>query len=279
MEIQQVQKKRFFDTLRKTANPRVSFDIETRPGPEKLLREIFELKMEKYEFPPEPETWDPDKIVVPKNYKRPEAIAAYKSRAAADHAASVRQYPQEIQAIKDAEWEKFVENAPISDALGQVQAIGYGVRPKSDGELLVFLDLDRTCDHEADILQTFWQVVRIVRQRYGSLIGWNNHSFDLPFCVNRTHVCGFRPPHVRTKYNRYEDWSVDLMDRWRQGRYKISLKLDIAARVFGVAGKMEGMTGDQFWRVMDAGDVSTAREYLTADIIATHGVAEKMGEA
>lgn len=275
--VKRVKEKTFFDVLKKTAAPRVSFDIETSPGPEELLKKFFQERVDEGEvaLPEEPGNFDPAAVQAPKNWKDPKKIAEYLSRAAAEHAAKKNGFKAEYNQAYDAAWESFLDNAPLSEIYGMVCAIGYGIEVRE--ELLVYLDIDQHKSDEEGIIRRLWEIVNLIRYRSGRLIHHNGHGFDLPFCVNRSYVYRIMPPQLRTKYRSFEDFSVDLLDVWKQGRYRMQgpSKLDAIAKVLGVAAKATAddgskITGDQFWKMLREGQLALAKTYLESDIVATH---------
>lgn len=273
MTVRRVRTGELVASMEKMVAPQIAFDIETQPGPEALLRAFFaDLEID---LPPEPGEFDPSKVKTG-NTKNPELIAAKLSEAAAKHATYANGWKDQCDQIRDNAWKEFVESAPLSAKLGEICAIGYGLT-KSDGSLDVVLDIANENRNEAELLSTLWSVVVCIRRKYGKLIHLNGHRFDLPFCIRRTWVQRMHPPECRNKYRRWDDWSIDLVDTWSCGVYRDYISLQHAAKLFGVQGKLDGVDGSMFWKLLRDGHLDIAKDYLEHDIIATAGVAKAMG--
>ena len=151
-------------------------------------------------------------------------------------------------------------------------AVGYGFFDEKK-ELSTYIDI---AADEQQMLARFWRMIVEVRRRMNNVITHNGHNFDLPFMKRRAFVLGMRVPTLRTKYNKWEDIFLDTMVEWGSGEWKAYVKLDHLAKLFGVQGKLEGVSGADFWKLLRDNKVDLAREYLNSDIVATAAVAQKM---
>ena len=270
--IAEVSQTEFQTLLHSLADQRftVVFDIETGPSGEAFLRSIYDES--KLDPPKDPGEFDAAAVKFG-NMKDPAKIAAKIAEDREKHARAAENWVHELKTYHEAEWAKYVDAAPLSALHGRVVAIGYGLSygDQEQPDLSVFLDLATA---ELEMLERFWMYLASVRVHRRRIIGHNSHRFDLPFLIRRSYAHGLKPPNLRTKYNRWDDCSADTSDAWALGDYKSYVKLDHLAKLFGVQGKMEGITGDKFHKLLAAGQESVAREYLRSDIVATHQVAK-----
>ena len=236
---------------------RLAYDIETAPLPDDQLLRFF--------VPPIPAEFDPAAVKIG-NLIDPAKIAAKIAAARAKHAAEA---PTEEDAF-----DTFRNEAPLSALYGRVCAIGYGVC-QPDGSAEAFLDIAWPPSEEEHMLVRWWNVVVECRRRHGQLISFNGERFDLPFLTRRSWAHGMRPPSLRDKYNKW-DSSIDLRNHWCMGDYTQKGKLDDIARCFGLGGKLEGVTGAGFWKLLRDSQFGIAADYLRSDITATAAVAHRI---
>ena len=184
------------------------------------------------------------------------------------------EYDTKVKKIKEKAWENYVENATLSWMLSRVLAIGYGIIDGKD-KLQVSLDIDE--EDEPGLLQTFWEIVLTTRENRGRLISFGGHGFDIPFATRRSWARGVECPYLLTKYRKMQDFCVDTLELCRMGgKIEKGWDLDRVAKALGVKGKMEGMTGEMFWKVLRE-DRDKAEKYLEMDIRCLAGVANKLG--
>lgn len=236
------------------------FDIETKGLRDEALALAEPFKA--YEpLPP----FDPKTVKVG-NLKDPDKVAA-KIRAEEEaYSEKIKQHYAEYEKAQ-AEYEaKIISKAALNALCGEVVAIG--IKTEESETIL--------SGNEADILRQFWELYGTTSEPF---VGWNNNGFDVPFLVRRSWKNGIVVPNVYQ--GRYLDKRfIDLMEMFACGEYGYKLKLDNAARFFGVEGKYQGdCTGADFAMMFESDDpVAQAKavEYLKCDLRATYVIAEKM---
>jgi predicted PolB exonuclease-like 3'-5' exonuclease len=262
-----IDREQFFQLL-DCKFPKVCFDIETGPERDEVLRQFYDES--KVILPDDPGKFDPKTVKIG-NLKDPVKIGAKIAEERVKHDDRVRNWKPEVEAIKQQAWTDFINAAPLSSICGRVLAIGYGIA--TAGGLKVYIDISG----EWEMLGYFWDAVVEIRRHGGRLIGHNSNNFDLPFLTRRSWKYGINPPYLFTKYGKPEDFVEDTLRHWGCGDNRAYVKLDHLAKLMGVEGKLEGVTGDQFWVLLRDGQVELARNYLTSDIVATYNVAKGMG--
>lgn len=257
----------FFDRLSKDVPHQVVWDIETGPRNTSDIEYFFDASTVR--LPPPVPAFDASRVRYGTT-KDPMKRHVILQKARTTHAQAVADRDLEILKSQANAKREFLESAALKSHLGQVLAIGYGYFTGSD--LKIFLDIGP----ESDILIRYWKIVAAVRHRKGTLFSWNGDRFDLPFVTQRSWMNELKPPYSITKYNKPEDYHVDAARHYNMGVYGASIKLDHAARALGVPGKMSGITGDQFSRLLiDAPE--RAADYLAADILSTASVCDAIG--
>jgi len=245
------------------------FDIETRPADRETLDDLFQD--EEVKLPENPGVFDPNKIKYG-NTKDPAKREAKRKDEMAKHDAALASWHDDCQQAKDDAWAAFVDRATLSPVSGRVLAVGYGLK-RGDG---VQLCLDVEADKEMDLLLRFWKFVALLKKRSGKLVSYNGNRFDIPFCVRRSWAYeDVTPLNLRTKYNKMEDFCVDAYEHYKCGDYQANIKLDALARMMGVQRKLEGMTGDMFWKEY-RDNPERAMDYLALDIHSLAEVAMRM---
>ena len=152
-------------------------------------------------------------------------------------------------------------------------AIGYGLK-LGGTDVRLFLDIEPEDEH--GLLLRLWKFVELVRKRGHKLVSFNGHSFDLSFCRRRSWAYeDINPPDLVTKYRSYEDFCIDTYEVYKKGGgYRDSIKLRNLAKMMGVTGKLEGVTGDMFHSLYRS-DPDLAIKYLTLDVLSLAAVAER----
>lgn len=245
------------------------YDIETRPAEDEVVLAAFQDANVK--LPPYPGVFDPMKVA----YGNTKDVEKRKAKLTDDmvkHNIKLASWDDECKKAKEEAWQEFRKNATLDSDAGRVMAIGYGLKRGTDVQLC--LDVEPEC--ERNLLLRFWRFVNLIRKRDGKLISFNGNSFDIPFCTWRSWAYeDINPPRLVTKYRKYEDFCVDCHEEYKLGVYGAHIKLKKLARLMRVPGKLEGMTGDQFWQVYGE-DQEKALDYLAHDVHCLAAVAERM---
>ena len=269
-----VNKEEFFKILNDGQLHSVCFDIETRPEPDDILKRFF--KTDKLALPSHPGEFDPAAVKT-NHLVDPAKISAKILADKKKYEIAMATWEQTCSTKLTAAWENFVDEAPLSVLYGGVCAIGYGV---TDGlTCKVWLDIDFEDEHS--LLVNFWNMLSALRQHgYADLISFGGQGFDTPFVLRRSFkydIKKARISNILDKDKWWPTWHKDIRLLWNFGDKYAKGTLDDIARMLGVPGKKEGMTGDQFWRVLKAGQLDVARDYLRSDIVALYEVSRKMG--
>lgn len=238
----------------------IIFDIETGPLPEEQLRESMPA-------------FDEAEVKVG-NIKDPEKIKA------------------KIESARQVYEKDYYERAALDATRGQVLAIGYqwvNAHDDRDSRNTVCIDGSARQENWQDPnwqepawLFRFWQQFqRATANDNVPIIGFNIFSFDLPFLLHRSWLLGVDVPiAVREQqpggYARWHPCFVDLMRIWQCGNNHEYISLDRLAKLMGVGGKPDGVTGADFARLWEE-DRKQAEEYLLNDLEMTHQIALRMG--
>lgn len=249
------------------------FDLETGPVDDEILVPLCP----EFEPPPRPGVFDPASVKCG-NIKDQAKIDAKIIEAAAAHQAAAANYEKNVAAARDNHLADFRSKAALSPITGRVLAIGFknhkGARVEDGG------------GDEAVLIAKFWDSYLRCKKRLGTdgplrMAGWNIHGFDLPFLVRRSWLLGVTiPSTIRDQQGRYWDGLfIDLMVRFAVGAWKENVKLDLAAKFFGVGAKPDGVNGGDFARLWfgTAAEKEQAVSYLLNDLDMTAKVAERMG--
>ena len=241
------------------------FDIETKPLPEDELRNF-------YPDPPLPS--HPGPFLASKvkygQRKSPESRTAWLLECQERHSAKIVDWAAKCAEVSKAHWQSFVEESTLHSHLSQVAAIGYGFVDAPDKVLC--LDID----HEHKLISRFWELVKLTKLAHGQIIGYNSNAFDLPFLTQRSYVLNIHPVKwFDNRYRRPLDFCIDILEHWCFGQYRRKISMQNLAKSLGVSGKLEGVSGKDFHRLLET-DREKAREYLQRDIITTIELAHKI---
>jgi len=265
MKVKHIDEDQFIHAMSGTARQvRLVFDIETAPLPDSALALTYDSSDLK--LPDPPGAFDPQSV----KYGRmtdPKKRAAKLQECVNAHNAALSAYPHECARIQDEHWAKFKEKAALDAMTGRVVAIGYAMPTGPDCK--VFLHYGT----EEDLLANFWETVTSPCLK--SAAGHNIAGFDLPFLIKRSWIHQMTPPPCINQYGRVEPPFKDTMTTWQCGNRGSFAKLDRIAAAMGIPGKLDGVTGDQFAQLLED-DKETADKYLTADVVATLRVAQRM---
>lgn len=272
--IRNIGEQEFWKLLDDNSHRSVCWDIETAPETESVLRRFYDES--KLDLPPNPGSWDRKQVKLG-NLKDQIKIQEKISEAREKHNLALADWVTACETKRRSAWEAFIDRAPLSAVYGKICAIGYGV---TDGmDLAVWLDIT---EDENLLLIHFWRVVANLRRRGNDalLVAHNGDGFDCPFVTRRSWRYDLRPPKVPKLFEKDKwtpAWIVDTLKVWACGDYREYIKLDLLAKMLGVDGKLEGVTGDMFWKLLRDGELETARKYLRSDITALYWVSKKLG--
>lgn len=179
----------------------------------------------------------------PSNYKDPEKIAAN-------------------LAEKKAQWKSRAALSPLTGkvlCIGVLDIDGTFVVMDGDGDERVVLEQFRKfADHNKD----------------SQIVGFNIHSFDIPFLCKRAWKHGIQPcVRPGTRLFSSDRW-IDLRNVWQMGDKTAEGSLDAIAKFFGVGAK--NGSGADFAALWES-DKAAATEYLRNDLNLTRDIAERMG--
>ena len=161
----------------------------------------------------------------------------------------------------------FFDKAALDPLTGRVVAIGM-----LDIETDKFFIIGH--DDEARTLTEFWAATRGEMGRNNPLIGFNIHSFDLPFLIRRSWKHRVTVPFGIRRGRYWSDQVCDLRDCWQLGDRQARGSLDSIARHLGVGAKNgDGKAFAELWQ----NDRPKAEAYLRNDIELTAKVADALG--
>lgn len=172
--------------------------------------------------------------------------------------------PAKIEADIAEKRAEFIDRAALSPTTGQILSIGYlGPQPEDIG--IYFAD---DMGGEAFLIKAFFSNMAT----RPTMIGFNTHSFDLPFIMRRAWFHGLPVP--RELLQRYfPDYFVDLLIVWQAGNRDQKISLNNMAKFFGI-GEKNGEAKD--FAKYYAEDRTKAIEYLSNDLRMTYECAKRM---
>lgn len=212
----------------------IFFDIETGPISDPELSSMT---------PP----FDPAEVKTG-NLKDPEKIAAKRAEAEANHQ------------------REFVERAALDPLTGRVLAVGL-LSPQGEFRLIGHED-------EAAILREFWGACCGGTSGINRMVGFNTHTFDLPFLIRRSFKHQVAVPAGIRRGRYWAEEMVDLREEWQLGDRQARGSLDMIARYFGIGAKDgNGRDFAKLWQT----DRARAEAYLLKDLELTARIAGRLG--
>lgn len=175
--------------------------------------------------------------------------------------------PAKIAERETAYRRDYIERAALDPLTGQVLAIGYRSWTL-DGKYRIIHGLS-----EKTIIAEFWQDLELAG--YPRLVGFNSHSFDLPFLFRRSWAMGIAAPMGVYRGDRYwhDRQTLDLREVWQLGDRMAKGSLDAVCRCLGLGGK-EG-SGADFAELLKH-NTASALEYLKKDLDLTAMLYERL---
>lgn len=187
----------------------------------------------------------------PGNYKKDEAIAAWREK-------------------DRAEWaEGRVKECSLNPRLGRILCIGY------QGVGIGCLTAPTEAD-EPQILREFWEMVHESTR----LVTWNGLDFDARWILLRSIAHGvepsIRPDTLRSWFRRYTVYPHfdcrAVLTNWRPE----TGTLGEWASFLGVEGKVDGLNGSHVYEAFKAGELEKIADYCTADVQCTAGIYQRL---
>jgi DNA polymerase elongation subunit (family B) len=130
-----------------------------------------------------------------------------------------------------------------------------------EGGLVEFVPGD-----EVMVLTEFWKTVA----RYGQFITFNGRSFDCPFLMLRSAICGVKPTRNLMPYRYAANEHCDLLEQLTfYGAFR-KFNLDFYCKGLGIKSpKGEGISGQDVGRLFAEGRHREIASYCLADVRAT----------
>jgi predicted PolB exonuclease-like 3'-5' exonuclease len=129
---------------------------------------------------------------------------------------------------------------------------------------------------EKEILEDFWEGIK----GYDVFVTFNGRSFDIPFLLHRSVVCGVQPSHLFA-HNRYLTkqslpYHVDLMDELTMyGAMNKRPSLHLLLQAYGIESKKGQVDGSQVAELFKAGRFDELVRHNIDDVLATTALYEK----
>ncbi len=152
---------------------------------------------------------------------------------------------------------------------------GKGLKEKTEDDI-VYKPMD-----EKTMLEHFWDGSRA----YDEFVSFNGRTFDVPFLVARSAICGVRPTKdlMSNRYlgsQRSGAKHIDLLDQLSfYGAVRRKGSLHLWCRAFGIKSpKGDGVTGDDVSALFKEGKYMDIAQYNAQDLWATKALYEKWDE-
>jgi predicted PolB exonuclease-like 3'-5' exonuclease len=166
---------------------------------------------------------------------------------------------------KAQEWS---DKLALSALTGQILAIGWCIDDRPFEYVCVGDGLT-----EADVIEKFFETAISVEK----LVGFNSHSFDLPFIYRRSlRYSHIMIPHdtIYPRNRRLSSIHTDLMEDWSMYDTQARVSLSNLAKFFGLRPKTgNGKDFDNLFRT----NKEEAIAYLKHDVELTREIANRMG--
>jgi DNA polymerase elongation subunit (family B) len=190
-----------------------------------------------------------DRVKVPGNYKKEEAIEKYKE----DHA--------------EEAWLK----TSFDGMYGEIVSIAWA---EGEGEVQsTYRPLDGS---EADVLESFFSAVRPFFDKHQVVwMGHNITGFDLRFLWQRAVILGVDPGiPIPVNAKPWSDTIRDTLYMWK-GTQTAGGSLDAICKAFGLEGKGD-ITGADVWPLMQAGEHEKVGLYNQDDVEKVRTIYKRM---
>lgn len=183
-------------------------------------------------------------------------------------ASGVLKDPVKILADIAAKKQKWMDDAALSAITGQLLCIG--ISESGSGGIIE--------GDEVSMVQEFWYHLDAVKSESAGacvFVGYNSHSFDLPWLIRKSWLLGVKVPSWIKRGRYFSDLFVDLKEVWQCGdRNESTGGLNGLAKAFGLGSK--NGSGKHFGKLWNE-DREAARAYALQDIHLTEQLAMRMG--
>ena len=264
-----------------------TFDIETIPGDEEIIRSLMPDDIGNPRMPRDLEHYV---YVQHKGLSDPAKIEEHRRKHQADHQAKIADWNAKCI---DAEL-KFFDRAALDATTGEIAIIGV---MSPDKRVTVFVNAVGvfktsahnvhilSCESELVMLREWWAYVRQAwktedgfEPRFAGVYSSGPNGFDLPFLIQRSWINRVALPNVPIMAGRYAApcW-IDLADRWSLGRREKMPSVNTLAKALRCkSAKLEGKDGSTF-RDLWQRDKNEAIAYNVQDLVTEREIAEAMG--
>lgn len=251
----------------------IGWDIETGPLPDELLRKVVD-PFDPNVNCPHPGKFDPSSVKLGRLGEEKAAEKIEQARQA--HADAVKEHSKNVESACENYWQDILKKAALSATTGYVCAVG--VSEYKTGSKLIVWEPEDPYGFEPQLLEQVWDEWLDPRTQPDLKSGHNIYNFDLPFFVRRSIIRNVPVPASVLENGRYWHKSyLDTMSCWQLGS-RDYIKLDTLAKVLGVGGKPDGITGADFHRLMTGTpeELKLAEMYLGNDLDMQMGVTLKI---
>lgn len=222
------------------------FDIETIPDPF-LPKELMEF--------------DPDKVKIPANYKKQEAIDGYLKKAGEEHAEKI---------IKKLSCEPFTA-LPICF----VSNIYDTEKEKLQKEEVFYIDPD-TINRET-VYDKCFEMLHSISKAYKTIpiitFAGSDFDFQVLCAIAMRYDISIDPKMINNCTKRYSEYHYDLnamLKNFDSIRMKETNRgLDFFCKIFGIQGKIEGFSGKDVYTAYYANKKQTIIDYCKNDVLIT----------
>lgn len=127
---------------------------------------------------------------------------------------------------------------------------------------------------EAELLNDMWRAIDYDCNGVMPRFIAHNAKFDLPFLFHRSVILGVKPAKGFKPYGRHGSDYYCTMEAW--AGYNGMIGLDRLAKILGLKGKTEGMSGSEVWPEYQKGNIDRIVEYCQDDVKLTKLIYEKL---
>jgi predicted PolB exonuclease-like 3'-5' exonuclease len=126
------------------------------------------------------------------------------------------------------------------------------------------------------MLEDFWEGIK----GYDVFVTFNGRSFDVPFLLHRSVVCGVQPSHLfaHSRYLTKQSlpYHVDLMDELTMyGAMSKRPSLHLLLQAYGIESKKGNVDGSQVAELFKTEKFTEIAQHTVDDVLATAALYEK----